>query len=41
MARALKRSLRGGELRDLSALPLGLVAQVDDSDGERVLVWMK
>jgi hypothetical protein len=41
VARALKRSLRRGELRDLSALPLGLVAQVDDSDGERILVWMK
>lgn len=41
LARTLKRRLRRGDFRDLSALPLGVVAQVDDSDGERVLVWMK
>jgi hypothetical protein len=41
VGRALERSLRRGELRDLSALPLGLVAQVEEADGERVLVWMK
>ncbi len=40
VARALKRSLRRGDLRDLSALPLGILASVE-SDDERVLVWMK
>lgn len=40
VARALRRSLRDGQLSDLSALPRGVVASVE-SDEERVLVWMK
>lgn len=41
LARAVRRSFKDGELRDLSKLPLGILAQVDSSDGERVLVWMR
>ncbi len=41
VARSLKRRFRRGDLRELEALPLGIVASVDDADGERVLVWMK
>jgi hypothetical protein len=40
VARALRRSLRDGQLSDLSALPKGVVASVE-SDDERVLVWMR
>lgn len=41
VSKALRRRVKGGDLRQLEKLGLGIVAEVEEGSGERVLVWLR